>query len=95
MFKNELNFSQCSSSIIFMKVGETIVPAPEVLTEEEAIQFLRLDQDGPKNPQITLQYYREQGLLRACQIGKRLRYTKVELLRFLEIMTERTNIKAS
>lgn len=95
MAKNDLNFNQCSSSIIFMREGETIVPTPEVLTEEEAIQFLRLDIDGPKNPKTTLQYYREQGLLRACQIGKNLRYSKTELLRFIELLTDRTNAKAS
>ncbi len=94
MSKNELNHEHYWYPC-FMPQGGQIIPVPEVLTEEEAIQFLRLDQDGPKNPQNTLQYYREQGFLHACQIGKRLRYTKTELLRFLEIMTERTNIKAS
>jgi hypothetical protein len=51
-----------------MQKGEQIIPVPELLTEEEAIIFLRLDIDGPKDPTITLQYYREQGLLHACQV---------------------------
>jgi hypothetical protein len=58
-------------------------PVPEVLTEQETIEFLRLD-DGPKNPEMTLQYYRTEGLLRGIRIGRRMRYTKTELLRFLE-----------
>ena len=90
MPKNEIN-PEYYRSVIYMKDGERIVPTPQLLTEQETIQFLRLDIDGPKNPKTTLQYYREQGLLRACQVGKRLRYTKTELLRILELLTEKTN----
>ena len=64
---------------------------PDLLTEEEAIRFLRLDIDGPANPAQTLKYYRDQGLLRATRIGKKLRYQRIELLRFLDIMTDKTN----
>jgi len=63
-------------------------PVPEVLTEQEAIHFLRLDVDGPLHPELTLQYYRKEGLLHAVKIGKRLRYTKTELLKFLERLSE-------
>jgi hypothetical protein len=66
-------------------------PCPELLTEQEAITFLRLDTDGPKNPEQTLQYYRSEGLLKATKVGKRLRYTKSELLQLLDRLTERTN----
>ena len=66
-------------------------PVPMLLTESEAITLLRLDIDGPKNPSQTLQYYRQEGLLRATKVGKRLRYTKTELLLLLERLTERTN----
>ena len=66
-------------------------PCPELLTQEEAIQFLRLDMDGPEKPAKTLQYYREQGLLRATRVGKRLRYQRKELLLFLDRLTERTH----
>ena len=79
MSKNDLNHEHYYNAI-YMKDGKRIVPAPEVLTESEAIQFLRLDQDGFQNPQTTLQYFQEQGLLRACLIEKRLRYTPIELL---------------
>jgi hypothetical protein len=58
-------------------------PVPEVLTEQETITFLRLD-DGPKHPEMTLQYYRTEGLLKGIRIGRKMRYTKTELLRFLD-----------
>ena len=66
-------------------------PVPELLTEGETIKFLRLDDGGTKKPTLTLQYYRSEGLLRATKVGKRLRYLKSELLRFLNELTQRTN----
>ena len=66
-------------------------PAPALLTEIETIKFLRLDVDGPEHPELTLQYYRQQGLLRPTKVGKKLRYRLSELLRFLEEQTKRTN----
>jgi hypothetical protein len=68
-------------------------PCPEVLTEQEAIRFLRIDTTGVKNPETTLRYYREQGLLRGTQIGRNLFYTKTELLSFLSKQTEFSNRK--
>lgn len=61
---------------------------PELLTESEAWSYLRLDVDGPANPGLTLRYYRERGLLRATRVGRRLRYRRIELERFLERLTE-------
>ncbi len=73
---------------VYMKEnGQTII-CPEILTETEAIQFLRLDVDGPKDPTLTLRYYREQGLLRGIRIGKRYRYSKNELLRFVDVLSQ-------
>ena len=66
--------------VVFFPDGR---PVPEVLTEQEAIEFLRLN-DGPKHPEMTLQYYRSEGLLKGIKIGRKLRYTKTEMLRFLE-----------
>jgi hypothetical protein len=74
-----------------MQMGGQIIPVPELMTEEEAIIFLRLDIDGPSNPALTLQYYRDQGLLRSTRVGKRLRYQKKELLRFLDLLTEQND----
>ena len=34
---------------------------PDLLTEQEAIRFLRLDVDGPKDPSATLKHYRDKG----------------------------------
>ena len=69
-------------------------PMPEVLTESEVIILLRLDQDGPKKPNLTLQYYRDKKLLKGIRIGKRIRYTRSEVLKFLSEQTEWTNRKA-
>lgn len=74
----------------YMNDEGKIVPVPEVMTEQEVIKLLRLDIDGPEDPEHTLGYYREKGLLRATRIGKRLRYWRKEILRFLERQTELT-----
>ncbi len=58
---------------------------PEVLTEEEAIRYMRLD--GTSNPSRTLKYYRERGLLRSTVVGRRSLYRRVELERFLDRQT--------
>jgi hypothetical protein len=57
---------------------------PEVLTEEEAIRYLRLDLIDIKEPADTLRRYRAEGKLRGTQIGKCVRYRRVELERFLD-----------
>lgn len=54
-------------------------PCLELLTEDEAVRYLRLDIDAPKNPKGTLKYYRDQGILRAVRIGRNLRYPRKEL----------------
>ena len=64
---------------------------PEVLTEAEAIRYLRLDVEGPEKPGLTLRHYREKGVLRATRVGRRLRYRRVELERFLEQVTAEHN----
>lgn len=66
---------------------------PELLTEQEAVRFLRLDIDGPRKPSKTLRYYREIGLLRGTRVSKRLRYQRKELLKLLDRLTERTDGK--
>ena len=68
-------------------------PVPEVLTENDLIKLLRLNEDGPKDPTLTIHYYRDKGLLRGIRIGKRIRYTKQEVLNFLQKQTEWTNRK--
>ena len=68
--------------------GKPPEPCPELLTESEAIRYLRLDIDGPAKPELTLRYYREKGVLRATRVGRKLRYRRVELDRFLEQLTQ-------
>ena len=52
---------------------------PELLTEQEAIVFLRLETEN--NPTRTLKYYRDKNQLRAVKIGNNLLYPKKELLK--------------
>jgi hypothetical protein len=68
--------------------GAVPEPCPEVLTEEEAIRYLRLDLINIEDPAGTLAYYRRKGLLRGSQIGKCVRYRRIELERFLDRITE-------
>lgn len=62
------------------------VPCPELLTEKEAIRYLRLDKQKA-NPVKTLQYYRDKKLLKATKIGKNLFYSRQALSEFIEKMT--------
>jgi hypothetical protein len=63
-------------------------PCPELLTEEEAIRYLRLDTiGGLRNPKETLARYRSNGLLRGTQVSKKIFYRRVELDRFLDRLT--------
>ncbi len=63
-------------------------PCPELLTEQEAIRYLRLDGIDIENPANTLHYYRKKGLLRATQVGKCIRYRRIELEKLLDRLTE-------
>lgn len=61
---------------------------PELLTEAEAVRYLRLDTiRGLRNPGETLARYRAMGLLRGTQVSKSVFYRRVELDRFLERLT--------
>ncbi len=69
--------------------GPVPTPCPEVMTEEEVVKYLRLDLINIAEPTATLEYYRKRGLLRGTQIGKCVRYRRIELERFLTLITER------
>lgn len=63
----------------------------ELLTPVEAAQYLRLDETGNHTPQSairTLNYWRDQGELKATRFARRIWYRKRELDRFLEVKTE-------
>ncbi len=52
--------------------GDPPTPAPQLLTEEEAIRYLRLDTVNVDDPAATLRRYRERGLLRGTQVSRRI-----------------------
>ncbi len=64
------------------------VPAPYVMTAEEAIRFLRIDTNGTKHPEATLQHYQKEGLLFPITIGKCRKYPLPELLRFINDLSQ-------
>lgn len=64
------------------------MPCPDLLTEEEAVRYLRLDIIDIEEPAETLRRYRKQGLIRGTQVGKCVRYRRAELERFLDRITE-------
>lgn len=49
--------------------GAVPVPAPSILTKEEAVRYLRLDTLGRANPMNTLQRYINIGLLKTVVIA--------------------------
>ena len=76
-----------SLATVYMPDGS---PAPFVLTQNEAIRFLRIE--NVKHPEHTLRYYSEKGLLHGTYIGKCRFYTVTELVDFVGRVTraERT-----
>jgi len=62
-------------------------PCPVVLTQDEAIKFLRLDTVGVKQPGKTLERYQDEGLLKGTYISKKCFYSVSELCRFVEKVT--------
>lgn len=68
--------------------GNPPTPCPELLTEAEAIRYLRLDTIDIEDPAATLRRYREAGRLRGTQVSKRIFYRRVELDRLVERLTE-------
>ena len=63
---------------------------PDLMTPEEAAQFLRLDQVGhnPVSAKRTLNYWRDRGELKATKYGRHVWYLKGELEAFLKRKTE-------
>ncbi len=64
----------------------------QLLTPAEAAQYLRLDEAGQHSPRSavrTLDYWRQQGELKATKFARRVWYRRAELDRFLERKTEK------
>ena len=64
-------------SVVFLPDGR---PAPAVLTADETVSLLRLDN---ANPLRTLKHYRDEQLLVGVRIGRKVRYPLDEVMRFL------------
>ncbi|HOI55828.1 MAG TPA: helix-turn-helix domain-containing protein [Phycisphaerae bacterium] len=65
-------------------------PCPTVLTAEEAVRYLRLDELGMEKGLQALRYYCGKGLLRGTQVGRWRRYLRLELDQFLLHQTDRS-----
>ncbi len=79
-----IDLNGCNRTIFF----NDGTPAPELLTEAEAVRFLRIDQMAVKNPGSTLRRYRDCGQLKAIQISRELLYPLASLLEFIERQLE-------
>ena len=79
------NNETCSVSTAYMPDG---TPAPYVLTSEEAVEFLRINTNGTKHPEATLDHYQREGLLCPVTIGKYRKYPLPELIRFISRLSE-------
>ena len=75
----------CYTAPVYMPDG---TPAPYVLTSAEAIKFLRIDTNGTKFPEATLDYYQTAGLLCPITIGKSRKYPLPELLKFIDRLSQ-------
>ncbi len=64
-------------------------PTPDILTQKEAIRFLRLDTTRTRFPQNTLQRYRKESGLKTVQIGRQILYPKKGLEEFIEKQMEK------
>lgn len=82
---NENSHGSTTSAVL---PGDPGQQCPELLTAEEAIRYLRLDVGDSKNPERTLQYYREKGQLKGVQVARHLRYRRVDLDDFLSRLAE-------
>ena len=82
MVKDNNNYVFAAPSILPDGNG-SYSPCPEVLTEDEAARYLRLDFGGSANPKQTLKYYRDKGELVAIRIGRKNRYRRQDLDDFL------------
>lgn len=63
-------------------------PCPELLTSAEAARYLRLDETSVVDPENALRYYRREWGLKATQVGRNLRYRRIELDRLIAKLTD-------
>lgn len=65
--------------------------APSLMTAQEAVVFLRLDEGGRDMADAlkSLEYLVHSGRLRPCRVGRNNRFARAELQRFVLEQTER------
>ena len=64
--------------------GQQPRPAPPLLTTEEVIEILRLNESGCRNPRRTLEYYRQQGLITGIKTGRKVMYPLKSVFQFIQ-----------
>ena len=64
--------------------GDPPRPCPEILTEEEAIAYLRLPDMGVKNPKHSMYRWRHMGMLVGIKYSKEIVYRRSDLDAFVE-----------
>ena len=74
---------QVASVKATQSVGKTKLTEESRLWTEEAIEYLGLDRCGLKRPELALQRFITEGVLRPIKVGRRNAFTKAELDRIL------------
>jgi hypothetical protein len=70
--------------------GDPPRPAPALMTAQEAVQYLRLTEEGREiaDAITSLEYLVNSGRIRPCRVGRHNRFTREELARFIREQTE-------
>ncbi len=63
-------------------------PVPYLLTQDELIKFLRLDEVNVRFPEATIRRYRDQGHLRGVQVSKQVLFALPDVLAFIDRQAE-------
>jgi hypothetical protein len=80
--------SERTATVVLLRGFQPGDPCPDLLTEEEAIRYLRLDTIDIKNPADTLRRCREMNMLRGTQISKKVFYRRSELDQLITNLTD-------
>lgn len=59
--------------------GPTLCVAPDMLTTDEAVRYMRLDRDGAKSPERSLQRYCRDFAVQTMKVGHGVLYPLSEL----------------
>ena len=76
------------ASVVLPDGNGGFLPCPELLTEDEAIRYLRLDAEGGSVQERTMKYYRDKGELIAIKVSRKNRYRRMDLDNFLAKKSE-------